>query len=121
HVELADEAYCIGGPLGKDSYLNITNIMTVATSTGVDAVHPGYGFLSESADVAEICRECNITFIGPSPEAISKMGIKEVAKTTMEEAGVPIVPGYDGVVTNEDDLKQIADNIGIHFIINDIA
>lgn len=121
HVELADEAYCIGGPLGKDSYLNITNIMTVATSTGVDAVHPGYGFLSENADFAEICRECNITFIGPSPEAISKMGIKDVAKTTMKEAGVPIVPGSDGVVKNEDDLKQIASEIGYPVIIKATA
>src|SRR5699024_11139294 len=121
HVELADEAYCIGGPLGKDSYLNITNIMTVATSTGVDAIHPGYGFLAENVDFAEICQECNITFIGPSPEAIQKMGIKDVAKTTMNEAGVPIVPGSDGIVEDEAEAIRISNEIGYPVIIKATA
>lgn len=121
HVELADEAYCIGGPLSKDSYLNITNIMTVATSTGTDAIHPGYGFLAENADFAEICRECNITFIGPSPEAIQKMGIKDVAKKTMKAAGVPIVPGSDGIVEEEKDAILIANDIGYPVIIKATA
>src|SRR5699024_418572 len=76
HVQLADEAYCIGPKLSKDSYLNFTNIMSVATLTEVDAIHPGYGFLAENADFAEICRACNVTFVGPTPEAIQKMGIK---------------------------------------------
>ncbi len=80
HVRLADEAYCIGPTASKDSYLNLTNLMSVATITECDAVHPGYGFLAENADFAEICESCNITFIGPSPEAISKMGDKAVAK-----------------------------------------
>lgn len=79
HVRLADEAYCIGPTASKDSYLNYPNIMSIATLTGVDAIHPGYGFLAENADFAEICRECNITFIGPSPEAITKMGTKDIA------------------------------------------
>ena len=86
HVQMADEAYCIGPTQSKDSYLNLTNIMSVATLTEVDAVHPGYGFLAENADFAEICRACNIIFIGPTPEAIQKMGIKDVARQTMEEA-----------------------------------
>jgi len=73
HVELADEAYCIGPAAGTESYLNVTNIMTIATSTGVDAIHPGYGFLAENVDFAEICKECNVKFVGPSPEAIQKM------------------------------------------------
>src|SRR5690625_5333897 len=88
HVELADEAYCIGPAAGAESYLNIPNIMTIATSTGADAIHPGYGFLAENVEFAEICKECNVKFIGPSPEAIQKMGIKDVARRTMEEAGV---------------------------------
>src|SRR5690625_3018716 len=103
HVQLADEAYCIGPSPSAESYLNITNMMTVATSTGADAIHPGYGFLAENVDFAEICRECNITFVGPSPEAIQKMGIKDVARRTMQEAGVPIVPGSDGILNNEKD------------------
>src|SRR3954447_18060680 len=93
HVRMADEAYCIGPTLSKDSYLNLTNIMSVATLTETDAIHPGYGFLAENADFAEICESCNITFIGPSPDAISRMGDKSVAKLTMKEAGVPVIPG----------------------------
>ena len=82
HVQMADEAYCIGPKASKDSYLNFTNIISVAKLTGCDAIHPGYGFLAENADFAELCRACNITFIGPSPEAISKMGTKDVARET---------------------------------------
>ncbi len=121
HVELADEAYCIGGPLGKDSYLNMTNIMTIATSTGVDAIHPGYGFLAENVAFAEICEECNITFIGPSAEAIQNMGIKDVAKRTMKEAGVPIVPGSEGVLADEAEAIQIASEIGYPVMIKATA
>src|SRR5699024_1483230 len=112
HVQLADEAYCIGPTASKDSYLNVTNIMSVATLTDVDAIHPGYGFLAENADFAEICKECNIIFIGPSAEAIQKMGIKDVARETMEEAGVPIVPGSDGIIESEEEAKEIANTIG---------
>ncbi|WP_202076709.1 acetyl-CoA carboxylase biotin carboxylase subunit [Caldalkalibacillus salinus] len=121
HVRLADEAYCIGPTPSKESYLNFTNLMSVATLTETDAVHPGYGFLSENADFAELCAACNITFIGPSPEAISKMGAKAVARETMEEAGVPIVPGSDGIVESEDEALQVAEKIGYPVIIKATA
>src|SRR5579875_2723339 len=83
HVQLADESYCIGPKASKDSYLNVTNIISIAKLTGCDAIHPGYGFLAENADFAELCRECNITFVGPSPEAITKMGTKDIAREKM--------------------------------------
>ncbi|OZM57626.1 acetyl-CoA carboxylase biotin carboxylase subunit [Lottiidibacillus patelloidae] len=121
HVRLADEAYCIGPTASKDSYLNFTNIMSVATLTEVDAIHPGYGFLAENADFAEICAECNITFVGPSPEAISKMGTKDVARKTMEDAGVPIVPGSKGIVKDVNDAIEVAEQIGYPVIIKATA
>lgn len=121
HVQLADEAYCIGPALGTESYLNVTNIMSVATSTGADAIHPGYGFLAENADFAEICNECNVKFVGPSAEAIQKMGIKDVARKTMEEAGVPIVPGSDGILENETVAVELANEMGYPVIIKATA
>lgn len=121
HVQMADEAYCIGPTLSKDSYLNFTNIMSVATSTKVDAIHPGYGFLAENADFAEICRACNITFVGPTPEAIQKMGIKDVARETMNQANVPIVPGSNGIIENEEQAKGLALEIGYPIIIKATA
>lgn len=121
HVQLADEAYCIGPAPSTDSYLNITNIMSVATKTGVDAIHPGYGFLAENADFAEICNEVNIKFIGPSPESIQKMGIKDIARQTMKEAGVPIVPGSDGVLADEEEAVKVAEEIGYPVIIKATA
>lgn len=121
HVELADEAYCIGPAPSSESYLNITNIMSIATATGVDAIHPGYGFLAENADFAEICKACNITFIGPSPEAIQKMGMKDVARQTMKEAGVPIVPGSDGILENVEEAVKVAEEIGYPVIIKATA
>jgi len=121
HVQLADEAYCIGPTASKDSYLNFTNIMSVATLTGCDAIHPGYGFLAENAAFAELCRECNITFIGPSPEAITKMGIKDVARETMREAGVPIVPGSHGIIESVDEAVALANEIGYPVIIKATA
>ncbi|MBP1969711.1 acetyl-CoA carboxylase biotin carboxylase subunit [Virgibacillus natechei] len=121
HVQLADEAYCIGPKLSKDSYLNFTNIMSVATLTQVDAIHPGYGFLAENADFAEICKACNIIFIGPSPEAIQKMGIKDVARETMKEANVPIVPGSDGIINDEQHAIETANEIGYPVIIKATA
>ncbi|HLR80706.1 MAG TPA: acetyl-CoA carboxylase biotin carboxylase subunit [Bacillota bacterium] len=121
HVQLADEAYCIGATSSQESYLNITNIMSVATSTNVDAIHPGYGFLAENADFAEICRECNIEFVGPTPEAIQKMGIKDVARETMKQAGVPIVPGSDGIIESEEEAISIAEEIGYPVIIKATA
>jgi len=121
HVQLADEAYCIGPALSKDSYLNFTNIMSVATLTNIDAIHPGYGFLAENADFAEICKACNITFVGPPAEAIQKMGIKDVARETMKAADVPIVPGSEGVIESEDEAIQIAGEIGYPLIIKATA
>ncbi|HLR01797.1 MAG TPA: acetyl-CoA carboxylase biotin carboxylase subunit [Virgibacillus sp.] len=121
HVQIADDAYCIGPTASKDSYLNFTNIMSVATLTSVDAIHPGYGFLAENADFAEICNECNITFIGPSPEAIQKMGIKDVARETMKSAGVPIVPGSSGIVESEEEAVNIAEEIKYPVIIKATA
>uniref|UniRef100_A0A7U3YE11 Biotin carboxylase n=1 Tax=Geobacillus sp. (strain Y4.1MC1) TaxID=581103 RepID=A0A7U3YE11_GEOS0 len=121
HVQLADEAYCIGPTASKESYLNFTNIMSVATLTGCDAIHPGYGFLAENAAFAELCRECNITFIGPSPEAITKMGIKDVARETMREAGVPIVPGSQGIIESVDEAVALANEIGYPVIIKATA
>ncbi|MET3543900.1 acetyl-CoA carboxylase biotin carboxylase subunit [Paenibacillus favisporus] len=121
HVRLADEAYCIGPTLSKDSYLNFTNIMSVATLTECDAVHPGYGFLAENADFAEICESCNITFIGPSADAINKMGDKAVAKQTMKSAGVPVIPGSDGLVEDLDEAVMIGRDIGYPLIIKATA
>ncbi|NWN94379.1 MAG: acetyl-CoA carboxylase biotin carboxylase subunit [Bacillus sp. (in: Bacteria)] len=121
HVQLADEAYCIGPKASKDSYLNFANIISAATLTGCDAIHPGYGFLAENADFAELCRECNIEFIGPSPEAIAKMGAKDVARETMKKAGVPIVPGSDGLVKDAEEAKVVAKKIGYPVIIKATA
>ncbi|ANB59005.1 acetyl-CoA carboxylase, biotin carboxylase subunit [Anoxybacillus sp. B7M1] len=121
HVQLADEAYCIGPTASKDSYLNFTNIMSVATLTGSDAIHPGYGFLAENAAFAELCRECNVTFVGPSPEAITKMGIKDIARETMREAGVPIVPGSKGIIESIDEALALANEIGYPVIIKATA
>ncbi|MGG4441299.1 acetyl-CoA carboxylase biotin carboxylase subunit [Brevibacillus fortis] len=112
HVKLADEAYCIGPKASKESYLNIANIMSVATKVGADAIHPGYGFLAENADFAEICTACNITFIGPDPEAIVKMGDKSTAKDTMKTAGVPTVPGTEGLIEDVIDAVVTANEIG---------
>jgi acetyl-CoA carboxylase biotin carboxylase subunit len=121
HVRLADEAYCIGPVASKDSYLNLTNIMSVATLTECDAIHPGYGFLAENADFAEICESCNVVFIGPSPQAISKMGDKSVAKLTMKEADVPVIPGSDGLVEDLGDAIRVAREIGYPVIIKATA
>ncbi|MBS3679618.1 acetyl-CoA carboxylase biotin carboxylase subunit [Ornithinibacillus massiliensis] len=121
HVQLAEEAYCIGPNSSKDSYLNFTNIISIANLRDVDAIHPGYGFLAENADFAEICKACNITFVGPTPEAIQKMGIKDVARDTMRKANVPIVPGSDGIIESEEEAIQIAKSIGYPVIIKATA
>jgi acetyl-CoA carboxylase biotin carboxylase subunit len=121
HVRIADEAYCIGPVLSKDSYLNLTNLMSVATLTEVDAIHPGYGFLAENADFAEICETCNITFIGPSPMAISKMGDKSVAKQTMQDAKVPVIPGSNGLIEDLEEVVRTAREIGYPVVIKATA
>ncbi|WP_335870646.1 acetyl-CoA carboxylase biotin carboxylase subunit [Bacillus sp. 2205SS5-2] len=121
HVQLADEAYCIGPKASKDSYLSFTNIISVAKLTDCDAIHPGYGFLAENADFADLCRECNITFVGPTPEAINKMGTKDVARETMEIAGVPIVPGSKGILKDVDEGVGLANKMGYPVIIKATA
>ncbi|MEX2415966.1 MAG: acetyl-CoA carboxylase biotin carboxylase subunit [Paenibacillaceae bacterium] len=121
HVRIADEAYCIGPALSKDSYLNLTNLMSVATLTEADAIHPGYGFLAENADFAEICETCNITFIGPSPTAISKMGDKSVAKQTMQDAKVPVIPGSNGLIEDLEEVVRTAREIGYPVVIKATA
>ncbi|MEX1029365.1 MAG: acetyl-CoA carboxylase biotin carboxylase subunit [Paenibacillaceae bacterium] len=121
HVRIADEAYCIGPALSKDSYLNLTNLMSVATLTEADAIHPGYGFLAENADFAEICETCNITFIGPSPTAISKMGDKSVAKHTMQGANVPVIPGSNGLIEDLEEVVRTAREIGYPVVIKATA
>ena len=121
HVQIADEAYCIGPRLSKDSYLNFSNIITVAKLTGCDGIHPGYGFLAENAEFAELCEECDIKFIGPTSSAIKSMGIKDVAKETMQEAGVPTVPGSKGIVETDEDALKVANEIGFPVIIKATA
>lgn len=121
HVELADEAYCIGPKLSKDSYLNFSNIMSVAKLTNCDGIHPGYGFLAENASFAELCEACDIMFIGPTADAISRMGTKDVARETMRQAGVPVVPGSTGIVASEEDGLRIADELGFPVIIKATA
>ena len=112
HVRFADEAVCIGPPPSKDSYLKIPNIIAAAEITNADAIHPGYGFLSENAKFSKICAEHGIKFIGASPEMIEKMGDKASAKATMKAAGVPTVPGSDGIVESLEHAKKIAAEIG---------
>jgi len=121
HVKLADEAYCIGPTASKDSYLNFANIISVAKLTESDAIHPGYGFLAENADFAEVCASFQIEFIGPTPEAIQKMGAKSVAKETMKNAGVPVVPGSDGLVEDVEEALKISEEIGYPVIIKATA
>ncbi|WP_088072853.1 acetyl-CoA carboxylase biotin carboxylase subunit [Gottfriedia luciferensis] len=121
HVQMADEAYCVGPKLSKDSYLNMTNIISIAKLTGCDGIHPGYGFLSENASFAELCTECNVKFIGPTADSISKMGTKDVARETMKEAGVPVVPGSQGIIQSIEEGKKIAAEIGYPVIIKATA
>ncbi len=111
-VRLADQAVCIGPPPSKDSYLNAPNILSAAVITGCDAVHPGIGFMAESASFAEACSAIGLKFIGPSPSAIEKMGDKIAAKATMRAAGVPVVPGTDGAVKDEAEAFKVAAKIG---------
>ena len=112
HVRLADESVCIGPAPSADSYLNIPNIVSAAMITGAEAIHPGYGFLSENAYFAEIVEAHGIAFIGPSPQHIQTMGDKVAAKKTMIEAGVPVVPGSDGAIGSPEDARQTAGSIG---------
>jgi len=112
HVWWADEAYCIGPASAAKSYLNFTNIISAALVSGADAIHPGYGFLSENADFAEVCSTCGITFIGPPVKAIQRMGAKALARETMIKAGVPVTPGSDGVIEESAQALRVAEEIG---------
>jgi len=121
HVRFADEAVCIGKPQSSDSYLNIQHIMAAAEITNADAIHPGYGFLAENANFAEICAQYNIKFIGPTPSMIRSMGDKITAKETMIKAGVPVVPGSEGLLGSIDEAKRLAKEMGLPVIIKATA
>ncbi len=121
HVQLADEAVCVGDSLSNKSYLNIPNILAAATSRGVDAIHPGYGFLAENDKFAEMCNDHGIVFIGPSPKAIRSMGDKSTAKETMDRVGVPTVPGSKGLLSNVEEAYNLAEEIGYPIIIKATA
>ena len=121
HVRFADEAVCIGKPQSSDSYLNIPHLMAAAEITNADAIHPGYGFLAENARFAEICQEHNIKFIGPTPDMIRSMGDKITAKETMIKAGVPVVPGGEGLLESLEEAKSLAKNVGYPIILKATA
>ncbi|NQT30005.1 MAG: acetyl-CoA carboxylase biotin carboxylase subunit [Candidatus Saganbacteria bacterium] len=121
HVKIADESYCIGPPPPNKSYLNVPSIISVAEVAGVDAIHPGYGFLSENAKFVEICDASAIKFIGPPIEAMQKMGDKATARKTVDKAGVPVVPGSDGIISDENEALKVADKIGFPIAIKATA
>jgi acetyl-CoA carboxylase biotin carboxylase subunit len=121
HVRFADEAICIGAPQSSSSYLNIPAIISAAEITDVEAIHPGYGFLAENPHFAEICASCQIVFIGPTPENIRLMGDKMAARTTMQKAGLPIVPGSTSIIKNKEEVIKIAKKIGYPVIIKAAA
>lgn len=120
-VHLADEAICIGGPQPGDSYLNMTQIISAATLTGCQAIHPGYGFLSENAEFAQLCETCHIKFIGPSHQLISLMGDKANAREAMKSAGVPVIPGSEGDVTSIAQAEKVAERIGFPVLLKSAA
>ena len=121
YLKLADEAFCVGGARSTESYLKIDRIISTAEVSGADAVHPGYGFLSENAHFNEVCRDCNIDFIGPSPEAMSRLGDKNQARDLARSAGVPVVPGSEGLIENEQHAIETAKEIGFPVLIKATA
>lgn len=121
HTVFADEAVCIGPPSSTQSYLNTARIISAAEITGADAIHPGYGFLAENSEFAEMCTSCNIVFIGPSPEVIRRMGDKSEAKNSMLSAGVPVIPGSTGVVKTDEEAYRIAAEFGYPIILKAVA
>ena len=121
HVKFADEAVCIGKPQSSDSYLNIPHLMSAAEITNADAIHPGYGFLAENAKFAQICADHQIKFIGPTPDMINSMGDKITAKDTMIKAGVPVVPGGEGLLESLEEAKGLAKNMGYPVILKATA
>ncbi|MFA6572413.1 MAG: acetyl-CoA carboxylase biotin carboxylase subunit, partial [Bacteroidota bacterium] len=121
HVKFADEVVCVGPPAGKDSYLNIPSIIAAAEITNADAIHPGYGFLAEHDKFVDICKSCNIKFIGPEADSIRLMGNKAKAKETMKKAGVPVIPDSDGIVPNLESAKKAAHKIGFPVLLKAVA
>ncbi|MCH8276970.1 MAG: ATP-grasp domain-containing protein, partial [Bacteroidetes bacterium] len=121
HVRFSDEAVCIGPPPARDSYLRFDRMIAAAEVTGADAIHPGYGFLSENPDFSAICQDHYIKFIGPPPETIRMMGDKSYAKITMKEAGLPVIPGSEGIVRNISDGRKSAAEIGYPVIVKATA
>ena len=121
YLSLADEAYCIGPAKAADSYLKIKNVISAAEIGNVQAIHPGYGFLSENSHFNEVCRSCNIDFIGPTPEAMSRLGDKNEARRLAREANVPVVPGSDGLIQNEEEAVRVAHQIGFPVLIKATA
>src|SRR6201988_5422440 len=117
HVRFADEAICSGPPRSAESYLNVPAVISAAEIADVDAIHPGYGLLSENANFAEVCRASNIKFIGPPPEITRLMGEKEKARAAMKRAGVPILPGSDGILANDGEAMEWAGQVGFPVII----
>src|SRR5882724_970723 len=117
HTRFADEAICIGPAKSAQSYLNIPSVISAAEISNAEAIHPGYGFLSENADFAEVCETSGLTFIGPKPDVIRRMGLKQIARTAMEEAGVPILPGSKGVLQTMEEAEELAEQIGYPVIL----
>jgi len=121
YLDLADEAYCVGPAKPADSYLRIANVISAAEVGNVQAIHPGYGFLAENAHFNEVCRSCKIDFIGPSPEAMAKLGDKNVARALAKKANVPVVPGSDGLIADADEALQFAHKVGFPVLIKAVA
>jgi acetyl-CoA carboxylase, biotin carboxylase subunit len=121
HLRMADEAHYIGPAPSPQSYLSIPAIITAATASGADAIHPGYGFLAENPFFAEVCRNWNITFIGPNPEAIKSMGLKDTSKALMKQAGVPVIPGSEGLVESDQQAVEVARQIGYPVLVKATA
>jgi len=121
YLQLANEAYCVGPAKAADSYLKIASVISAAEVGNVQAIHPGYGFLAENAHFNEICRSCNIDFIGPSPQAMARLGDKNAARALAREANVPIVPGSDGIVSSEQDAVGFAHSVGFPVLIKAVA
>lgn len=121
HVSLADEAYCIGPAKSNESYLNINRILAAAEISEADAIHPGYGFLSETPDFAKRCEDNDIIFIGPTSEIMKKMGDKAEARSTMKAAGVPVIPGSEGVIDSLDEVKEVVEAIGLPIVIKAVS
>ena len=121
YLELADEAYCVGPAKASDSYLKISSVISAAEVGNVQAIHPGYGFLAENSHFNEICRSCKIDFIGPSPEAMARLGDKNAARDLARQSGVPVVPGSEGIVTDEVDALKFAHEVGFPVLIKAVA